>query len=226
MSLILSIETATPICSVALLNQGEVLGSQILYIEKSHSGLLAPIIDALIKQCGYALSDLDAVAVSGGPGSYTGLRIGVSTAKGISFSLDIPLISINTLEAMAYGMSQVNYSGAYLCPMIDARRMEVYCMITDKNLSVIQETAPKIIDETSFSEFLNQHQVIFAGNGAGKCQSVITHKNASFIDLPFMNAEYVANLAFRKYQEQQFEDVAYYEPFYLKEFHVTQPKKR
>ncbi|UII28575.1 tRNA (adenosine(37)-N6)-threonylcarbamoyltransferase complex dimerization subunit type 1 TsaB [Fulvivirga maritima] len=226
MSLILSIETATPICSVALLNQGEILGSQNLYIEKSHSGLLAPIIDALVKQCGYKLSDLDAVAVSGGPGSYTGLRIGVSTAKGISFSLDIPLISINTLEAMAYGMNQVNYTNALLCPMIDARRMEVYCMVADNSLSQIQETAPKIVDELSFVELLNEREIIFAGNGAGKCRTAITHENASFIDLPFMNAEYVGKLAFEKFQEQIFEDVAYYEPFYLKEFRVTQPKKR
>ncbi|UII21972.1 tRNA (adenosine(37)-N6)-threonylcarbamoyltransferase complex dimerization subunit type 1 TsaB [Fulvivirga ligni] len=226
MALILSIETATPICSVAVYNNNELLGSQTLYMEKSHSGMLTPVIDTLIKQCGFNMSDLDAVAVSGGPGSYTGLRIGVSTAKGICFSLDIPLISVNTLQAMAVGMQKYNTQNALLCPMLDARRMEVYSMVVDENLMELESTRPVVVDELSYTYFLNDREIIFFGNGAGKCREVITHPNAKFIELPVMNAENVGVIANVKFSEQEFENVAYYEPYYLKEFRVSTPKAK
>ncbi|MBL6446368.1 tRNA (adenosine(37)-N6)-threonylcarbamoyltransferase complex dimerization subunit type 1 TsaB [Fulvivirga sp. 29W222] len=226
MSLILSIETATAVCSVALHHNGQLIGTQTLYIEKSHSGLLAPVIDSLVKYCGFTLNDLSAVAVSEGPGSYTGLRIGVSTAKGLCFALDIPLVAVNTLEAMAFGVNKYNRSEALLCPMIDARRMEVYCLIATHNMEIVEHTKPEIIDTTSFENFLLKSKVLFFGNGAAKCEEVITSENALFIDNVYPDASNVGFIAYRKYQEQKFEDVAYFEPFYLKEFRITKPKAK
>lgn len=226
MPLILSIETATKVCSVALHDNNNLLAVQTLYIDKSHSGLLAPSIESLVSYCGYALSDLNAVAVSEGPGSYTGLRIGVSAAKGLCYALDIPLLSVNTLLALAQNVAKFNVTESLLCPMIDARRMEVYCLLTDHKLNVQEETQPAIVDETFMSELLRQKQVLFFGDGAAKCKNVITSDNAIFLDHVYPDAASVGLLAYEKFKCQQFKDVAYFEPFYLKEFRIGKPKNK
>ena len=156
------------------------------------------------------------------------MRIGVSTAKGLCFALDIPLISVNTLQSMAFGMAQ-NYdqkedASLLFCPMIDARRMEVYTAIFNGRNEPIEETKAEIIDKDSFSSYLDKNKIIFFGDGAEKCNDVITHKNAVFIDNIYPSARNMAEIVFNKFQENQFEDVAYFEPFYLKEFIAGKPK--
>lgn len=225
MSLILSIETATTVCSVALYNGGTLLGSQSLFIDKSHSGLLAPSIETLMRYCGYQFDDLQAVAVSEGPGSYTGLRIGLSGAKGLCYALNIPLIAVNTLYGMAYGLKKFNTEGYFLCPMIDARRMEVYCMVTDSQLNIIKDTEAVVVDENFLNETLQTRNVLFFGNGAGKCKSVITVENAKFLNGICPDAVNIGAVAWEKYNKGEFEDVAYFEPAYLKEFKAGKPKK-
>jgi tRNA threonylcarbamoyladenosine biosynthesis protein TsaB len=220
MSLILSLETSTSVCSVALHKNGELQGNTTIFGEKTHSHLITVLIENLIKNCGFQLSDLNAIAVGKGPGSYTGLRIGVSTAKGLCFALEKPLIGVNTLEAMAKQV--IDYypdKDAYFCPMIDARRMEVYCGIWDEKMNLIAPTSALILDETSFSEFLDKKDVIFFGNGAEKLKKLLPHQpNARFIDNIHPAATSVGLLASPIFEEKQFEDVAYFEPFYLKDF--------
>ena len=224
MSLILSIETATPVCAVALHYEGALLGEYRLLKGRSHAEKLATLIDALIKDCGKEIKELAAVAVSGGPGSYTGLRIGTSTAKGLSFALRIPLIAVNSLTALAAQLNDTIRENDLLLPMFDARRMEVYCQVLDKQLKVLQDTMPVIIDEKSFINFFEKHNVYLFGDGAGKCKPVITHSNAFFVDDVFPVAAAVGELAYMKYIQKDFVDVAYYEPFYLKEFRAGKPK--
>lgn len=227
MSVILSIETATTVCSIALHREGKLLAEQTLYIEQSHSGLLAPSIKSLMNYCSLKMDELDAVAISKGPGSYTGLRIGVSTAKGICDAIDKPLIAINTLEAMAYGVSKyVNSENSLLCPMIDARRMEVYYLIADVNQNIIKPTAPLIVDSKSFSDELKETNIFFFGNGSSKCKPVIQHPNANFINNIQPSAATIGFLATESFKKKGFEDVAYFDPFYLKDFRVTKPKSK
>ncbi|MEX2335689.1 MAG: tRNA (adenosine(37)-N6)-threonylcarbamoyltransferase complex dimerization subunit type 1 TsaB [Fulvivirga sp.] len=226
MPLILSIETATTVCSVALYRGDTLLGTQTLFIDKSHSGLLAPSMASLVQYCSHKFSDLDAVAVSKGPGSYTGLRIGVSAAKGLCFALGIPLIAINTLKAMAQGVSKYNKGEAMLCPMIDARRMEVYCLVANHDMNIIDETKPVIVEEDFLQELLQEREVLFFGNGSDKCRGVIKHSNAIFIPGIHPDAANIGFLAHQKFARQQFEDVAYFEPFYLKEFRMSKPKNQ
>ncbi|MDX1630125.1 MAG: tRNA (adenosine(37)-N6)-threonylcarbamoyltransferase complex dimerization subunit type 1 TsaB [Fulvivirga sp.] len=184
MALILSIETATTVCSVAVHKNGEVLGNQTLFIAHSHSGLLAPTIDSLLNYVGFEPASLDAIAISKGPGSYTGLRIGTSTAKGLCHALDIPLIAVNTLKGMALSVAKYveRKKNTLLCPMIDARRMEVYHLLADVELNILEPTQPKIIEESSFDSLLKDNKIYFFGNGADKCKKVIEHENAKFID--------------------------------------------
>ena len=225
MGLILSIETSTPVCSVSLHQQGNVIGLSEFFEGQSHSKLLMEQINFLVKQAEFHLSDLDAIAVSGGPGSYTGLRIGVATAKGLCFTIEKPLISVNTLEAMAYGVNQTNPEHYNLCTMIDARRMEVYCTLVDSSQNVLVPTQALIIDEGSFEKELQGHKILFFGNGSEKCKQLLSDKtNALFINNVYPSAINVGYLAFLKYQKGIFEDVAYYEPNYLKEFNSTQKK--
>jgi tRNA threonylcarbamoyladenosine biosynthesis protein TsaB len=173
------------------------------------------------------MNDIDAVAISKGPGSFTGLRIGTSTAKGICYALDAELIAINSLEAMANGMAKYQFEDALLCPMIDARRMEVYCLITKNNLSIVEKTQAKIIDESSFSNLLSDNRIIFFGNGAIKCKPVLDHsENAIFIDDIVPSAEHIGILAWKAYQQKLFENLAYFEPFYLKDFIAKKPSAR
>ena len=224
--MILSIETSTKACSVALHNQGELLAESTLYVDKSHSEKLALLIKDLLSYADIVTSDLQAVAVASGPGSYTGLRIGTSTAKGLCYALDIPLFAIGTLEAMAYGVSQsITDAEILLCPMLDARRMEVYSLLADKKLHIVQPTEAKIIDEHSYANQLNSNKIIFFGNGAAKCESALgNNPNAIFINTQSISAVSVGMLAWHKFQQQDFEDLAYFEPDYLKEFKAIKPK--
>lgn len=226
MPLILSIENATPICSIALHRDGELLAFKEDNLQNTQAELITLYIDEVLKEAGKTYKDLDAIAVGKGPGSYTGLRIGVSTAKGLCYSLDIPLIGINTLEGMAAGAieSGLVRENSLLCPMIDARRMEVYCAIYDQKLTTISLTAPVIIEETSFINFFKDNFVTLFGNGADKCKEVLKTDKALYINLQ-PSARYLGKLALDAYNHQAFEDVAYFEPFYLKDFIATKPKK-
>lgn len=224
---ILCLETATNICSVALFSDNELLGYQEYHLEKSHSNLIPGIVDSTIKNASIEKADLHAVAVSQGPGSYTGLRIGVSTAKGLCFALNIPLIAVDTLQIMAVEINRINFNGALLCPMIDARRMEVYASLLNSENEVVSKPSPYIIDETSFAKELNEREVWFFGNGATKCKAVLgSHPNARFIDEVHPTARAMGALAFPAYKGAAFADVAYFEPFYLKDFRLTKPKSQ
>ncbi len=221
--MILQIETATTVCSVALANRGGVIAFKEIDQRNIHAEVITVFIDEILKGAGVKYSDLDAVAVSSGPGSYTGLRIGVSTAKGLCYALDKPLIAVETLEAMAGGMIArgVN-SDVLLCPMIDARRMEVYTALFDTAGNRILPTAAEIIDENSFAVQLAQSKILFFGDGAPKCRETLSgNANALFIDDFTNSAVHLTVRAYQKFLAGQFEDVAYYEPYYLKDFLVT-----
>jgi len=224
MSLIISIETSTNVCSVALHKENTLIAIKENHSSQSHSRLLAVFIQDILKEAEIAPEELDAVAVSKGPGSYTGLRIGVATAKGICYALSIPLIAINTLEAMAKQVCKFIPQHSILCPMIDARRMEVYCLLQDSNQKAIMETMAKIIDESSFKSYLDNGKVIFFGNGAAKCKKVIMHPNAVFFEDIYTSAFTIGEIALAKLNARIFEDVAYFEPYYLKDFRIAKPK--
>jgi len=225
MALILSIETSTTVCSIALTDGLNTIASQKLFLEKSHSNLLTVIIQDTLKQCGLKVEELEAVAVSKGPGSYTGLRIGVSTAKGLCYALDKPLISIPTLSAMAHEASTYNTEKYLLVPMLDARRMEVYTSTFDSDLSTIVETNAMILDEASFQETLADKRVLFLGDGSDKFKPLVQlNEHARFIPDISPSAWAVGQLAYDKFLEEDFEDVAYFEPYYLKAFRATIPK--
>jgi len=227
MSLILGIETSTTVCSVALTSEGKTVATEKLFLEKSHSSLLTVVIADLLRHAGVDKQDLAAVAVAKGPGSYTGLRIGVSTAKGLTYALDKPLIAVNTLRVMAHQVNRYNVNDALLCPMIDARRMEVYTALFNDELNELDPTKALVLDEQSLAETIEQNEVLFFGNGAPKFEPLVKDKaNAKFIAEVTPSAEAVAQLAFTAYQQSDFEDVAYFEPFYLKDFIATKPKKR
>lgn len=223
---ILSIDTATPVCSVAIHENGELLGAQELHLAKSHSAYLSVMIDQLLQQCRTTLSGLSAVAVSEGPGSYTGLRIGTSTAKGLCYSLDVPLLAIPTLKAMAAQLAPYSF-GAWLCPMIDARRMEVYSLVTDHQLNILEDTQPVILTDESYKGFLDENEVIFFGDGASKSQEVLgDHPNYRYAPGIYPIARSIGTLAHQAFLQEEFKDVAYFEPFYLKEFRAGIPKKQ
>ena len=216
MAWILCIETATKSCSVALAREGHLVAVKEEVSEQySHSEQLTVFIEQLLQQEGLKVSVLDAIAVSSGPGSYTGLRIGVSTAKGLCYAGDVPLIAVSTLDAMAQAM-QDKYPEAQLCPMLDARRMEVYCTLYSK--SQASTVVAKIVDQDSFAEELAQGPLLFFGDGAEKCQDVLTHTNAHFELGVYPSATNLIPLAQDKFQNKDFEDIAYFEPFYFKNF--------
>ena len=224
---ILHIETSTHVCSVALSEQKKCIFQQSNYDGMNHAALLSLFIqDALdlLKKSG---KKLDAVAVSSGPGSYTGLRIGVSTAKGLCYGLNIPLISVSTLEIMTIAVQKTRIADEHdlFVPMIDARRMEVYDAIFNAERQMVRDTAASIINEQSYATWLENNQLYFFGNGAAKCKQVITSPNATFIEDIHPLAENMIEPAMKKFQQELFEDVAYFEPFYLKEFQTTTPKK-
>ncbi|MFC0185483.1 tRNA threonylcarbamoyladenosine biosynthesis protein TsaB [Pseudarcicella hirudinis] len=226
MSLIISIDTSTKVCSVALHQEGKLLALNELFAEKSHSGMLTTLVENVVKHAGFSLNDLDAIAVAKGPGSYTGLRIGVSTAKGLCFALDKPLIGINTLEAMALQLKDFFSEKHLFCPMIDARRMEVFCAVYDNHLNVIQKTEAKVIDENAYAELLTENPVVFLGDGAAKCKEKLTHPNCIFPETAvYPSAKTIGVLANKAFRMGQFEDLVTFEPFYLKDFVGTVPKK-
>lgn len=227
MSCILHIETSTEVCSVSASQDGASIFSKEDFNGPSHAVVLGVFVDEALSFIDNHAIPLDAVAVSCGPGSYTGLRIGVSMAKGICYGRNIPLIAIPTPEVMTVPvlLFQDLPEDALLCPMIDARRMEVYAAIYDRALKVKREISADIIDENSYSEFWAEHPVYFFGNGAAKCREKITHPNAHFIENIHPLAKWMFPLAERAMAEKDFKDVAYFEPFYLKEFVASTPKK-
>lgn len=227
MSAILHIETATEVCSVALSSKGELLQYKISDQAQAHSSLLGVFVEEVMQYVRNEGIKLDAISISSGPGSYTGLRIGVSEAKGLSYGLGIPLIALPTHKVMAQQIvGDVAGDNILLCPMIDARRMEVYATFFDLELNVVRKTMADIVDEDSYQDLLDKHQVVFFGNGAHKCQSVITHSNARFIDNVRPEAKAMIALAEEALLAKDFVDVAYFEPFYLKEFVATVPKNK
>ena len=223
MALILNIETATKNCSVSLANEGQTIALKELNDGAySHAEKLHEFIEVVIKEAGVKLSDLKAVAVSKGPGSYTGLRIGVSAVKGLCFALDIPMISIHTLESLSQAIC---ITDGYIIPLLDARRMEVYSSVFNQNHELIRNVEAEIITETSFNEFLSEKKCYFLGDGAEKCKELIKSENAVFLDNKFPSANEMSALSYMKYKKNDIEDVAYFEPFYLKDFVVTKSKK-
>lgn len=227
MSCILHIETSTEVCSVAVSQDGASIFSKEDFKGPSHAVSLGVFVDEALSFADNHAIPLDAVAVSCGPGSYTGLRIGVSMAKGVCYGRDIPLIGLPTPEVMSVPvlLSEELPEDALLCPMIDARRMEVYAAIYDRGLHVKRAIGADIIDEHSYAGFLDRHPVYFFGNGAGKCREKLTHPNAHFIDHIHPLAKWMFPLAEKAMARQDFKDVAYFEPFYLKEFVASTPKK-
>ncbi|MDE1205269.1 tRNA (adenosine(37)-N6)-threonylcarbamoyltransferase complex dimerization subunit type 1 TsaB [Tenacibaculum larymnensis] len=224
MATILHIETATKNCSVSVADKGELLAIQELNDGNySHAEKLHPFIQQVMEEAKLSFNDVDAVAVSKGPGSYTGLRIGVSAAKGLCFAFDKPLISIETLQSLAH---KVSTEEGVIIPMLDARRMEVYAAVYNSKHEQVRDIKAEIIAENSFQEYLLKGKVYFLGDGAEKCKEVITHENAVFIDGEFPSAKEMVKLSFDKYKKNDIEDVAYFEPFYLKDFVVTPEKKR
>ena len=217
MALFLLIETATKSCSVSLSSENKIIACKEEVNEQYyHAEKLTVFITELFKTQDFTIKDLDAVAVSKGPGSYTGLRISVSTAKGLCYALDIPLISVSTLKAMAFGMAQKEKSDLY-CPMIDARRMEVYNAFYNSTNKEIRGIQADIIEACSYQKELDK-KVLFFGDGAEKCKQMIQHPNARFIDGFFPSSKDMLKIANEKFAEKDFEDVVYFEPFYLKDF--------
>ena len=223
MALILGIETATKNCSVALFKDGIVIAEKEHISDGyTHAEQLTLFIQEVIDLANISLKKVEAVALSMGPGSYTGLRIGTSTAKGLCYALDIPLIAISTLKAMAFAIGK-NENSAIYCPMIDARRMEVFSALYDSNNKQLREVQADVVDENTYAEFL-ANEIIFFGDGSLKCQEIINHKNAKFILGITPSAKNLRILAKAKFEDKDFEDVAYFEPYYLKDF-VTGNKK-
>ena len=224
MAIILNIETATKNCSVSIAKNGEVLALKELNDGNySHAEKLHPFIKELFEEQNLSNNDIDAIAVSKGPGSYTGLRIGVSAAKGLCFAYDKPLISIETLNSLAHALQ---IDTGFIVPMLDARRMEAYTAVYNTNYEQVREIKAEILDENSFEEYLNKDKVYLLGDGAAKCKEIIKHHNVVFIDDKFPSAKEIAQLSYDKFTKNDFEDVAYFEPFYLKDFVVTPQKKR
>ncbi|WP_108246272.1 tRNA (adenosine(37)-N6)-threonylcarbamoyltransferase complex dimerization subunit type 1 TsaB [Muricauda brasiliensis] len=225
MATILHLETATTNCSVSIAKDGEMLVlKENNAANYSHSEQLHVFIKEALEEASLSFSDLDAVAISKGPGSYTGLRIGVSSAKGLCFSLDIPLISVPTLQSMAH---QVDIKpGELVIPVLDARRMEVYSCVYNASYKEVRETRAEIIEEASFSEFVSDSKVYIIGSGAEKIRGVLEHPNFIFNESVVPSAKDMIQIALQKYQSNEFEDVAYFEPYYLKDFVLQQKKKK
>jgi len=228
--MILAIETATNVCSVALFMDNGVIGLLESDEHNAHSRILHVLIDRLFTETGTSLSQLTAVAVSKGPGSYTGLRIGVSAAKGFCYAKDIPLIGINTLECMAAGMKMhladtgKTIDNPLLIPMIDARRMEVYSAIYNTNLMALRETQAEIITPESFQTLRLTSPLVIAGDGADKCKNILPGENITYLDDFQASAAWMLQPAIDAFMHQRFENTAYFEPFYLKDFIAGKPR--
>jgi tRNA threonylcarbamoyladenosine biosynthesis protein TsaB len=224
MSLILSIETSGAVCSVAMHLEGQVEAVKEVHISQAHASQTALLIQDVLKFAGRSTKDIKAIAVSSGPGSYTGLRIGTSTAKGLCYALNLPLISVGTLELLTKRGLEIKESEEWVCPMIDARRMEVYCMLSDSSGRMIQSVEAKVLDNSSFTEYLNKQRILFYGDGAKKFSEILEHNNARFMDGIYASASTLGELAYNKWESEQIEDLINFEPYYLKEFQFKQPK--
>ena len=225
MPLILNIETGTEVCSVVLARGKEILAIAESSEGMEHGRLLSPFIEKVLAEQKITANQLDAIAVSEGPGSYTGLRIGVATAKGICFGADKPLIAVNSLQSLAMLAIEHNPEADLLCPMIDARRMEVYTALFDLNGCITNDISAQIIDESSFTEQLKEKRIAFFGNGSEKCKPLIQPLNAVFVEVKH-SAKGMVAIAADKFAHKDFVDTAYFEPFYLKDFVVTTSKKK
>lgn len=224
MGLLLNLETSSTNCSVCIARDGVILVMKELNSDNySHAEKLHVFIEEVIKEAAVKLKDLDAIAVSKGPGSYTGLRIGVSAAKGLCYALGVPLISVSTLKSMAAQLEDINGEDIII-PVLDARRMEVYSAVFDNHLHQIRETKAEIIDEHSFKDYLSSKELHFLGSGAEKIQQILNQENINYHCEIVPSAKEMASLSFIKYTNKEFEDVAYFEPYYLKDF-VLQTKK-
>lgn len=231
---ILHLETATNICSVALSEGEKMLSLRETDEDRSHGSVLTVFMQEVLDESGLKASDIDAISVSKGPGSYTGLRIGVSVTKGFAYAQNIPVIGISTLEVLCIAAledKQVEkirnkHPEIILNPLLDARRMEVYTAAFNQELEKLEDVSAKIIDERSFEALLNKGQVVFFGNGSDKITDTIKNANAHFISEIVPSAKYMIPLALQSYRKKQFEDTAYFEPFYLKDFIATIPKKK
>lgn len=228
MSCILHIDTSTEVCSVAVSQDGASIFSQEEFEGMQHAVKLGVFVDEALSFADSHAIPLDAVAVSCGPGSYTGLRIGVSMAKGVCYGRDLPLIGLPTLEVMSVPVLLFHDlpDDALLCPMIDARRMEVYAALYDRALQVVRPIGADIVDEQSYKEFLDERPIYFYGNGSAKCREKIVHPNAHFIENIRPLAKWMFPLAEKAIAQEEYEDVAYFEPFYLKEFVATVSKSK
>ena len=229
--MIICLETATNICSVALCDDAGVISMRQNSELKSHASMLTVFIDELLREYGIRAKDLEAIAVSKGPGSYTGLRIGVSVAKGIAYAASIPLIGVDTTLSMFWGLSGTQYysSGnevSYLyCPMLDARRMEIYYALYDSDGNTVKEISAEVIDENSFNNIPVSKRIIFFGDGAVKCKEIIKRNNTFFVDDFKISASYMFIPASKALKTHDYEDIAYFEPFYLKDFIASKPRK-
>lgn len=229
--MIICLETATNLCSVALCDSAGVISLRESNESKSHASMLTVFIEEILRESGIKARELDAVAVSKGPGSYTGLRIGVSVAKGIAYGASIPLIGIETTLSMFYGITESKYFDrasaidSLFCPMLDARRMEVYYTVFDTAGNKIKDISAEIITGNTFENIPELQKIVFFGDGAMKCKDVINRKNAQFAVDFKMSASYMHKPVFQAFRDRHFEDVAYFEPFYLKDFITTKPRK-
>ncbi len=218
MALLLNIETSTTVCSVSVSENSKLLLCKEIDNGYTHAENLHLFIDKTLKELGLKPSELNAVSVSKGPGSYTGLRIGVSAAKGLAYALNIPLIGIDTLQIMAQALADREENAVY-CPMLDARRMEIYTCVYEHKLEPLQKIEALIVDENSIQKFKDYSKIYFFGNGMPKCRELLFKLgNASFIEDIFPSSKFMCDLAYQKFSKKEFEDVAYFEPFYLKDF--------
>jgi tRNA threonylcarbamoyladenosine biosynthesis protein TsaB len=229
--MIICLETATNLCSVALCDSAGVISLKESNESKSHASMLTVFIEEILKENGIRAGDVEAIAVSKGPGSYTGLRIGVSVAKGIAYAASIPLIGIETTLSMFWGISgsrmksQETDMNTLFCPMLDARRMEVYYTIYDAAGKTIKDISAEIITEDSFSNIPESQKIIFFGDGSAKCKEVVNRTNIHFADDFRISASHMHRPVIQAFNKRHFEDVAYFEPFYLKDFITSKPRK-
>lgn len=227
MSRILCVDTSSFICSISIFENLSLISSNSTEVEKSHSKLIIQLIDQSLKDAKIKINELDAFAVSMGPGSYTGLRIGVSTIKGLCYSLDKPLISINTLEILSKSaLNHINnYNDFFICPMIDARRMEVFTKMLDNDFNEVEKDKALILDDKSFNDIGGGKSIYFFGDGSNKFQKIINNKNFHFIDNIISSSKNMGELANIKYENNQFENLTTFEPFYIKDFFIVNKNK-
>ena len=223
--MILSIETSTPVCSIALHKEGQLLAQQAYHSDKSHSVLLPAIVGEILENSLVQRQDLQAIAISVGPGSYTGLRIGLSVTKGLCFALGVPLIAVPTLDTLTEQAINWVPTAALISPMIDARRMEVYTKLVTHARQEIWELQPLILQEDTFMEFADR-PLFLLGNGATKCRGFLNHPDMTILDHIHPDAAFTGQIAWEKFQKEQFEDLAYYEPNYLKEFQTKKASNK